>query len=85
MLTVTIAVVCGVTLIVCAVLTVVFWGMIESAAGREFERELRRYAATDGDMITALRRDLYQRAGLRPMMAGPVPRRAPLTGRASPG
>jgi hypothetical protein len=76
--------VAGAVLIGCSVAAIVAWGMLTAAAGREFERELGRGGVTGGDMITALRRDIYLRAGLSPMMAGPAPVRAPRTGRARP-
>jgi hypothetical protein len=77
--------VAGAVVLGLSVAAVVTWGLISATAGREFERELRRAWPGGTDMITALRQDLYLRAGMSPMMAGPAPVKAAQTGRARPG
>ena len=53
----------------------VAWGVASHFAGRAFERELG--AAARGDVVTAIRQDIYRRAGLTATLAQPASPQAP--------
>jgi hypothetical protein len=65
----------GLVILAIGIIGITGWWLIDKTAGRAFEAELERYwRNAESNVITALRRDLYERAGLAPMMSPPQPR-----------
>jgi hypothetical protein len=61
-----------------ALVAIVVWAAVTVAAGREFEREIAAWTR-QGDVITVIRKDVYERSG-RLARLSPPPASGPLPG-----
>jgi hypothetical protein len=61
-----------------ALVAIAVWAAVTAAAGREFEREIAAWTR-QGDVITVIRKDVYERSG-RLARLSPPPASGPLPG-----
>jgi hypothetical protein len=59
----------GVIILAIGIIGMFIWWLADRAAGAEFKAMDRAWLATGSNVITAVRAELYERVGLRPMMS----------------